>query len=144
MNRSPLQLKHYHFVTLALRAQEGIDPDKLANSEGPYPDFDNIRLEPEVSLFSNDDAGDCGPYLLRLAMAYEPEGDEFPYSFEVIIEGVFSLEENSDVTDCKKTVVINGASVLYSAAREQLITLSSRHLYGPMLLPTLDFRHLEV
>lgn len=75
-----------------------------------------------MSRFSNGDAGECGPYLLRLAMAYEPEDDELPYSFEVIIEGVFALDEGSEVADCKKTVVINGASMLYSAALEQLVT----------------------
>jgi hypothetical protein len=144
MNRSPLQLKHYHFVSLALQAREDIDPASLAESAGPYPDFDGITLEPEVSLFSDDDAGECGPYLLRLAMGYHPEDDHFPYSFEVVIEGVFSLEDGSNTTDCKKTVVINGASVLYSAVREQLMTLSGRHLYGPMLLPALNFQHLDV
>lgn len=142
MNHSPLQLKHYHFVTLALHAREQLDPANLAKTDSPYPDFDGITLEPEVSLFSNDDAGDCGPYLLRLEMAHQPEDDQFPYSFEVVIEGVFSLENGTDIEDCKKTVVINGASMLYSAAREQLMTLSGHHLYGPMLLPTLDFRHL--
>ena len=144
MNRSPLQLKHYHFVSLALSAREDFNSESLADNEGAYPDFEGINLQPEVSLFSNDDAGECGPYLLRLAMAYEPEAGEFPYSFEVVLEGVFALAEGADIADCKKTVVINGASMLYSAAREQLMTLSGRHLYGPMLLPSLDFRHLDV
>lgn len=144
MNRSLLQLKHYHFITLALSAREDFNPARLAGSEGPYPDFESIQLEPVVSLFSNEEAGECGPYLLRLAVAYEPEADEFPYSFEAVVEGVFELAKEAEIVDYKKIVVINGASMLYSAAREQLVTLSGRHLYGPMLLPSLDFRHLDV
>lgn len=144
MNRSPLQLQYYHFVTLALHAREGLNPANLAGNESPYPDFEGVHLEPEVSLFSDDNAGDCGPYLLRLEMAYKPEDDHFPYSFEVIIEGVFGLKDSASIEDCKKTVVINGASVLYSAAREQLMTLSGRHMYGPMLLPALNFQHLDL
>ncbi|MGN5519641.1 hypothetical protein VF673_12270 [Halopseudomonas sp. Lyrl_26] len=142
MNRSPLQLKHYHFVTLALAAQDSYDPASFADSEGPYPDFDGILLQPEVSLFSNDEAGERGPFLLRLALGYEPEAGELPYSFEVVIEGVFGLAEEAEFSDCKRTVVVNGASILYSAAREQLMMLSSRHIYGPMMLPTLDFRQI--
>lgn len=145
MNRSPLQLKHYHFLSLALHANEDFDPATIAGAEGPYPSFEGIQLEPEVSLFSNDEDGDCGPYLLRLEMAFMPdENKPFPYGFHLTIEGVFSIEDSSGLDDCKKTVVINGASVLYTAAREQLLTLSSRHVYGPMLLPTLNFRHLAV
>ena len=144
MNRSPLQLKHYHYVTLALHAREDIDATTLACSDGPYPDIDGIHCEPEVTLLSNDGADEGGPYLLRLAMQRQPDDDQFPYSFEVIIEGVFAISDTDQVADCKKTVVINGASVLYSAAREQLLTLSGRHMYGPMLLPALNFQHLEV
>lgn len=144
MNRSPLQLKHYHFVSLALRAREDLESFSIADSQGPYPDFGDISLQPEVSLYSNEDAGECGPYLVRLALAYDPVDDPFPYRFEVIVEGVFALEEGNGMDDCKKLVVINGASVLYSAAREQLLTLSSRHLYGPMMLPTLNFQHLTI
>lgn len=32
------------------------------------------------------------------------------------------------------------ASMLYSAVRNQLLTLSARHKYGPMMLPSVDFR----
>jgi hypothetical protein len=35
-------------------------------------------------------------------MAYEPEDDEFPYSFDMVIEGVFALAIGADVTDCKE------------------------------------------
>lgn len=144
MIQSPLELKHYHFLTLELRAREDINPASIENSDAPYPSFEGIHLEPEVSMFTNEDAGEEGPYLLRLALAYTPEGNNFPYSFEVELEGVFAITDVSSVNDCKKTVVINGASVLYSAAREQLLTISGRHLFGPMLLPALNFQHLDV
>lgn len=144
MNRSPLQLNHYHFVTLALRACDGFDSGKLTSSKLTYPDFDEIELQPEVTLFSNDDDGEYGPYMLRLVLIYEPEENTFPYSFEVIIEGIFSITQDSDFKDCKKIVLVNGASVLYAAVREQLMSISSRHLYGPMLLPTLNFQQLDL
>ena len=41
-----------------------------------------------------------------------------------------------------RLVAINGASILYGAMREHLLTLSARHRHGPVLLPCLDFRGL--
>ena len=32
------------------------------------------------------------------------------------------------------------ASMLYYAVRDQLLTLSARHKYAPMMLPSVDFR----
>jgi preprotein translocase subunit SecB len=142
MNRSPLQLKHYHFISLALSASQDYDAANQT-AAGPYPSFDNIQLHPEVTLFSNSDDDECEPYLVRLSINYKPENGEFPYSFDAVIEGIFEIIESAGIEDCKKTVVINGASMLYSAAREQLMALSSRHIHGPMLLPSLDFRHLN-
>ena len=42
----------------------------------------------------------------------------------------------------RRLVAINGASILYGAMREHLLTLSARHRHGPVLLPCLDFRGL--
>ena len=112
----------------------------------PYPDFGNEDLLPEVSLYSDDAESKCGPYLLKLGLSYIPsKTSKVPYQFEFNIEGIFVLgdmEKNED--ECKKLVVVNGGSMLYSAVRDQLLTLSARHLYGPMLLPSLDFRYLDL
>ena len=44
--------------------------------------------------------------------------------------------------EIRHRLVINAASILYSSVRDQLLTLSARHKYGPMMLPSLDFRSI--
>lgn len=148
MNRSPLQLKHYHYRAIVLKVRADIDVlEAPAEQEHePYPDFGDDKLLPEVRLYSNDAQDQCGPYLLNLSLSYSPSADSrIPYQFEFEIEGIFVLDEpDSPEPDCKKRVVINGGSMLYSAVRDQLLTLSARQIYGPMMLPSLDFRQLDL
>lgn len=131
-------------IKLWLLKQRDVAMDELAQANESYPDFENIDLLPEVRLYSPEAENPCGPYLLRLSVEHTPDtSSKVPYIFEVTIEGIFELEElEKSEEECKRLVVINGGSMLYSAAREQLFTLSGRLLYGSMLLPSLDFRKL--
>ncbi|GEM_PF-1864071 len=148
MNRSPLQLKHYHYRAMSLKVRQDVDLLKLSGEQQyePYPEFEDVDLLPEVSLYSDGAESQCGPYLLKLSLSHIPAtNSNIPYQFEAVIEGIFVLADIEKSEDeCKTLVVINGGSMLYSAVRDQLLTLSARHLYGPMLLPSLDFRHLNL
>ncbi len=144
-NWSPMQLRHYHFLRVEVAARESLLDDLDNSQQAPNVDFEGIPLEPEVSLFSSEDDGEHGPYMLRLALKYDPpQGSTFPYRFDVALAGIIEVTAPDKLDDCKRLTVINGASMLYSAAREMLLTLTSRHLYGPMLLPTLNFQHLDL
>jgi len=144
-NWSPIQLRHYYFIRLSVIAREEVLAALDIDQAALYPTFDDISLEPEVSLFRSDEGSEQDPYMLRLAVAHEPdEQSVFPYKFDVMLEGVIEVAHLDQLDDAKRLVVINGASMLYSAAREQILALTSRHLYGPLMLPTLNFQHLQV
>ena len=57
-------------------------------------------------------------------------------------EGLFAIDHDGALDERRRLVAINGASILYGAMREHLLTLSARHRHGPVLLPCLDFRGL--
>ena len=143
MNLSPLQLKHYHFTSFFLRARPDFDIHQLESSSEPYPAMADIDLSPKVTL--TEAGGEQGTiYLVTLEILHEPsEGATFPYDFGASIEGIFTIDHDGDETERKHRVVVNGASMLFGAIREQLLTLSARHRYGPMLLPSLSFRDLQ-
>jgi len=144
-NWSPIQLRHYYFIRLSVIAREEVLSTLDIEQAASYPAFDDITLEPEVTLFSSDEGTEQGPYMLRLSIAHQPDKEStFPYTFDVVLEGVIEATEPDKLEDPKRLVVINGAGMLYSAAREQLLALTSRHLYGALMLPTLNFQHLEV
>lgn len=141
MNLSPLQLRHYHFTAISLKSREV--EVALPGSDELYPDMSALGLEPEVSLA---DGGDADPheFVVKLKVEYiAEETSSFPYEFTVEAEGLFFIEDAADDLDeRKRLVVVNGAGMLLGAMREQLLSLSARHRYGPILLPSFDFRRL--
>ena len=142
MKPSPLQLHHYHFTSLAITVAQGFDLSKMASGESPYPQIDPEDLKVEIRAGEPESDG-SELFVVSVAVAYEPPANSaFPYEFSASVEGVFTLDVTDDGQDREKIVVVNGAGMLMGAIREQLLTLSARHRFGPMLLPTLDLRQL--
>jgi len=40
-------------------------------------------------------------------------------------------------------LLVNGSSMLYSAMREMLLTITQRCMHGPVMLPSVNFIRLE-
>lgn len=53
---------------------------------------------------------------------------------------MFTLEQLEEDEQQRYRLVVNASSILYSSVRDQLLTLSARHKYDPIMLPSLDFR----
>lgn len=120
-----------------------MDPEVLAEQSGPYPGFDGVELYPKVTLYQDEET-ENPTCLLRVELKHYPSEDSsFPYNFDVVLEGVFTLELDAEQERAERLFLYNGASMLYSSAREQLLTLSSRHIYGPIMLPSLNFQNLK-
>ena len=145
MDLSPLQLKHYHFVEFNLKASESVKPKEIETDGTPYPLFVNVDFDVEVMLGLTKAEPDPHMFAVRLTAFGTPKSNsKFPYQFSATVEGVFEIAHDADLDERKRLVIVNGAGVLYSAVREQLLALSSRSSHGAMLLPTADFRSLFV
>lgn len=143
MNRSPLQLKHYHYTGCHLQTRD-VDLSQLELGDSPYPSMDNIQLQPLVTLSEPDGEENPHDFLLTLALELSEENaNGFPYTFAVEVEGVFQIDHDGPLAERKKRVLINGGSILFGVVRELLLTLSARHKFGPILLPSLNFQGLE-
>lgn len=143
MKKSPLQVQHYHFTSMSVLARSGIDIDKTEFGSGPYPLLDSEKIVTTVQLGIPTDEKDLHQFALLLNVEFSPEEEsQFPYSFSVGMEGVFTIDHDGDIEERKRLVVCNGAAILYGAAREQLLSLTARHRFGPMMLPSADFRGL--
>lgn len=142
MPLSPLQLKHYHFTEFSVEASEALRPEEVNTGNSPYPLFEGVDWDTEVFL-GIPDSGDDHLFAVRVRVFGTPQPDgKFPYKFSAKTEGVFEFDHDGDLAERKRLVVINGASVLYGAMREQLLLTTSRCSHGAMLLPTVDFRAL--
>lgn len=140
MKLSPLQVKHYHFTALSVTARQDADIEQLDYGSDPYPPMDGSSLRTEVTLGEPDNESDPHQFVVMLGIfGATKEESNFPYEFSACLEGVFTIEHDGDLDERKRLVVCNGASILYGAAREQLLSLTARHKYGPMLLPAANF-----
>lgn len=143
MKMSSLQVKHYHFTAISVVSRAEIDIDKTDFGSDIYPVLDDEILHTSVHLGEPADDGDPHQFALLLEIQYSPEKDShFPYTFSVTLEGVFIIEHDGDIEERKQLVVCNGAAILYGAARDQLLTLTARQKFGPMMLPSANFRGL--
>lgn len=140
MKLSPLQVKHYHFTELSVAARSAIDIEKLDYGTEPYPPTDEANLQTVVELGEPDGEPDPHQFVVTLSISSHPDkASNFPYIFAAKLEGVFTFDHSGELEERKRLVVCNGASILYSAAREQLLAITARLKFGPMLLPTASF-----
>jgi len=87
------------------------------------------------------------PELWRVALELHFEPDEKspgPYRIEATMTGFFRLPESLAKEEAVKLAGITGASILYSAAREHLLMVTGRMMWGPFQLPTIRFPGPEV
>lgn len=140
MKLSPLQLDHYHFTGISILSRPDINVE-AAESEGlPYPQISPNDIKTVVSLGEPEGENDPHQFVVLLHISCDPVADSpFPYVFAVSLEGVFTIKHDGPLDERKKLVVCNGASMLFGAAREALLSLSARQKYGPILLPSGNF-----
>jgi hypothetical protein len=97
-----------------------IDGQSEAKAEGKIPDKENPYWLCRVTVESKNDKG------------------ALPCSFKVVMLGQFQVDP-SFKGDHNKLVMITGASILYSAIRDYLLTISLRGPWPGVLLPAVAF-----
>lgn len=141
MKLASLQLKHYHFTRLLLEANDNADISDSVMREWPYREPEAGKLKTSIVLAEPDALEEGAEPFFLLTLGVEYDEADFPYHFAVKLDGIFVPDEQEDESESSQhRLVVNGASMLYSSVRDQLLTLSARHKYGPMMLPSLDFR----
>ena len=131
MMNPPLTLKKYFFPFVQVAADAEFD-----SSEG----VPEIAIETKVAIEKAPD-NDTYQVMLEITVFPENEKKKIPYSIHLIAVGLFSVSKEWD--DPEKLLKINGASILYSSAREFIITITSRGPWPPVLLPTVSFLPIE-
>ncbi len=127
----PLELKKYFFPFVQVAADAEYEP----SSQKVSPHFE-VR-----TTVKHDEEN--GIYQVALEIIAEPEDEDsrIPYSIRLITVGLFTVDEN--FPDREKLLKVTGASLLYSAAREFIITVTSRGPWPQVILPTRSFLQQE-
>lgn len=114
--------------------------------------FDGVSITTEIGLAELDMEHERGPmYLVSLQLlidnqpsASEPDRKFSPYLIDIEAAAIILLPTGSENLGLPHDLVsVNGAALLWSAIREQLLTLTSRMPAGPVMLPTVHFHDLK-
>ena len=152
MKPSPIQLLQLTFKRVNVEIDPAHAPDQAPNPMTSVFVFDGVSITTEVGLAEVDLNHERGQlYLVSLQVlidnrreANEPDCKFSPYRIDIEAAGIVQLVNGADkIGTPHDLVTVNGASLLWSAIREQLLTLTSRMPAGPVMLPTVHFHDLK-
>jgi preprotein translocase subunit SecB len=137
MRLAPLHLEGSYFERVELETHPDHDPDR--------PHTGNLRTDVDLKKLENGDDGSLHWQVTLDVQVGAREDDALPpyeisltcQGYVVVPKGVIPAEEIA------QTVGVTGASLLYSSAREYLLLVTGRGLWGPFQLPTVSFADFE-
>lgn len=132
MLTSPLQLEGYFFERLVVEAAE--------SQSAPEAEHE-VRVDVGVQASSED----THRWRITLDIRVVPKPGEPAPNYVVEARVVGFLEDLFDdaTPDRNDVVAVNGASLLFSAAREMILLVTSRGPWPGYKLPTVRFQRLE-
>ena len=131
---SPLQIVRYYIKELHYAVKENFD-DKYEeqNLSIGYPNLYGNVIERQEK---------ADPRQWRFEVIIESRDDQsedFPYRLRIVLVGFFIVSDDYPFERADMLARVNGPSVLYSAAREALVTVTSRTGFPSIVLPSVMF-----
>jgi preprotein translocase subunit SecB len=130
MQLSPLSLESYYLKELHFAVN---DQKPIKGAE-----FDNL----EIGVKAETQIDENNPLRWSCELTIESKRDPdsyLPYAFVVIYVGIFQVSEKFPSERVELLAKTNGPAVLYSAAREMMVSLTGRGVFPPLLLPSITF-----
>lgn len=152
MKPAPLQLLQVMFRKVSVEHDERHAPKEPPNPFTSIFVFDDVEISTEFGIGELDPDHERGClYLVSLRVVVDnqpknevPRRKYSPYLIDVDTRGVVLVPKGAEqLAPPADLAAVNGASLLWSAVREQVMTISSRMLAGPVLLPTMNFHDLK-
>lgn len=143
MQSSPLQLKKHIFRKVHIEPTEQVDEIATIEDSSTNFDFEGVTFRVGLtSAFAEDQANDPSDFAVVCEIAIENTvGKRCPYTIDIELQGFFTIDPRfAKPREREDIVLVNGASILYGAIREMVLTITSRSIFGAMQLPTMDFR----
>lgn len=135
MQTSPLQLKEYQFTQVQVVAREDVP------AQDGIADIDGVTIEERIQWgIADADTDNPLAYGLKLFIGINNEsGKKVPYNVGVELQGLFVFDQSVPLEKRESLLMVNGSAILYSVIREQVLSLTARSVFGPLMLPTVNF-----
>jgi len=135
MSKSPLRLEKYFYTEVTLKANPNFKPEDFKDGKIDFTCKSNIK----VGTSKNNPH----EFQVILNVKLEPMDERpLPYDASLEIVGFFNVDTGVSAETASDLARVTGASILYSSAREFLLTLMSRGPWEPLMLPTMSFTEL--
>src|SRR3989344_3868280 len=131
MSQTPLQLDSYFFPKVHVEAS----PDFLP---GDAPKEQDVQIDVNVGLLGSKDE----PRRFQLTLdigGVSAKDKPLPYKIEITAVAFISVDHELNHPDIERLVQVNGASMLYSSARELVLMVTGRGPWNAFQLPTINF-----
>lgn len=133
MRLAPIQLENYFIKALRFDLRAGFDSRESLDDKVALPDF---NINSNVTQDTDDTR------LCRCELTIELTDDpnnKFPYTFAIALVGIFRVSSKYSDDKVDLLIKVNAPSIMYSAAREIVLSISGRGGYPPVLLPSVSF-----
>jgi len=151
MKPSPIQLLRLNFKHVNVALDPSHQPPEIPNPLEAVFTFDGVTIHTEVGV-GEAQPGDTGQFYfleLRVVVDNQPQPEASnqkfsPYTIDIATEGVVLVPNGAEKLGAPEDLaVVNGTSLLWSAVREQVLSLTARMRVGPVMLPTVHFHDLK-
>ena len=152
MKASPVQMLQLFFKKVDLEFDPQHAPQDVPNPLTNVFTFDGVTLSTEVSLSEADPTHVRGQlFVVSLRLMVQNQANEeggtqafSPYKIDVSAEALILIPNGAKKLDLPENLAtVNGASLIWSAIREQVLNITSRMQAGPVMLPTVHFHDLK-
>jgi preprotein translocase subunit SecB len=149
---SPIQLLQLIFKHVKVELDPLHLPPEIPNPLTSVFTFDGVSIQTEVGVGESDPDHERGRmFFLELRVVVDnltnPEAADqkyAPYKLDVAVQGVVLVPEGAEkLGPPEDLAAVNGAVMLWSAVREQVLSITSRMHAGPVMLPTVHFHDLK-
>jgi hypothetical protein len=152
MKTSPVQMLQLFFNNVSVEYDVQHAPKTLPNPLTSVITLEGVGLTAEVSTVEADTSHEHGQIYLvamRLAVGNETEDEASsqvysPYKINIDAKALVLILKGAEKIDTPQNLAaVNGASLIWSAIRDQVLNLTSRMPAGPVMLPTVTFQDLR-
>lgn len=134
MRPSPLIIENYFVKKVQFELNPGFDRSNLPENKDIEP---NIKVNLESEKYPED--RNSWRFELSIESSDDSPEEKSPFTFGITLVGIFRVDENYPTENADLLAQVNAPSVLYSAARELLVNVTSRSSYSAILLPSISF-----
>ncbi len=125
----PLQLEAHFFPKVEIEANQIFQPEIEEQADA------GVQTKVQLAQHQNNPR----KWQVTLGLTSGATDKNLPYRINLECVGFFEVAEDVEEKQAPLLVRTNGASILYSSAREFLLMVTGRSLWGPFYLPTTNF-----